>query len=135
MATVLVNKARGNEITETLNFVLEECCNCGIPFFMPNYLKQRLLNNPGTSFYCPNGHGQHYTGKTEEQKRIEKLQEDLEFVKRDRQGIENQLLDTINEKNKLSRQLKRVKNGVCPCCNRSFTDLERHIKTKHPEKK
>jgi len=28
---------------------------------------------------------------------------------------------------------KRVKNGVCPCCTRSFENLREHIKTKHPE--
>ena len=27
----------------------------------------------------------------------------------------------------------RVKNGVCPCCNRSFTSLWQHIKNEHPE--
>jgi hypothetical protein len=27
----------------------------------------------------------------------------------------------------------RIGNGVCPCCNRSFTNLRRHMTTKHPE--
>lgn len=35
------------------------------------------------------------------------------------------------------RELKkiqtRVKGGVCPCCNRSFVQLTRHMKTKHPD--
>ncbi len=30
------------------------------------------------------------------------------------------------------RKLRRVKVGVCPCCNRTFTNLARHMKTKHP---
>lgn len=28
---------------------------------------------------------------------------------------------------------KRVGNGVCPCCNRTFTQLARHMTAKHPE--
>jgi hypothetical protein len=31
------------------------------------------------------------------------------------------------------RQLERVASGVCPCCNRSFVNLRRHMKTQHPE--
>lgn len=34
---------------------------------------------------------------------------------------------------KARRKLKRVQNGVCPCCNRSFWNLERHMKSKHPK--
>ena len=26
----------------------------------------------------------------------------------------------------------RVGHGVCPCCNRTFGDLYRHMSTKHP---
>ena len=35
--------------------------------------------------------------------------------------------------NKIEKQLKRIHKGVCPCCNRSFTNLKRHMETKHPE--
>ena len=27
----------------------------------------------------------------------------------------------------------RVAHGVCPCCNRTFKQLARHMKTKHPD--
>lgn len=27
----------------------------------------------------------------------------------------------------------RIRNGVCPCCNRSFKDVHRHMKSQHPE--
>lgn len=133
MSTILVNKVRGNEVTETINFVMEECCNCGIPFFMPKYFYDQCKNDSDKYFYCPNGHPQHYS-RSRSAIEIEKLKEDLESVKRDRQGIENQLLDTISEKNKLSRQLKRVHKGVCPCCNRTFENLQKHMETKHPER-
>ena len=35
-------------------------------------------------------------------------------------------------KGQLTKVKKRVGNGVCPCCTRSFTDLARHMESKHP---
>lgn len=32
----------------------------------------------------------------------------------------------------MARERKRVSKGVCPCCNRQFADLHRHMTTKHP---
>jgi ssDNA-binding Zn-finger/Zn-ribbon topoisomerase 1 len=34
---------------------------------------------------------------------------------------------------KLKRTERRVANGVCPHCHRSFVQLERHMRTKHSE--
>lgn len=31
------------------------------------------------------------------------------------------------------RLRRRTAAGVCPCCNRSFVQLARHMKTKHPD--
>jgi hypothetical protein len=33
----------------------------------------------------------------------------------------------------VTRIKNRVKNGVCICCNRSFSDLHQHMLTKHPD--
>ncbi len=30
------------------------------------------------------------------------------------------------------RTRKRVGSGVCPCCSRTFQQLARHMKAKHP---
>lgn len=131
MGTILINNVRGNKVTETIEFILEDCCSCGISFFIPQHLKKRLLSTH-ERFYCPNGHGMSYTAKTDEQLKIEQLERDLERKKSDILDVETQLLDTISEKNKLSRQLKRVHKGVCPCCNRTFKQLSLHMQNKHP---
>jgi hypothetical protein len=36
-------------------------------------------------------------------------------------------------KGALIKQKKRVGNGACPCCKRTFSALARHIKTQHPD--
>jgi len=125
--------SRGEIVTEYINFRLETCCACSVPFFIPEYLYKRLVNNPGEGFYCPNGHGQHYTGKSEDQKKIEQLQKQMEWDNREKERLTNELLDTISNNKKLERQLKRVHKGVCPCCNRTFVNLQKHMETKHPE--
>ena len=32
-----------------------------------------------------------------------------------------------------TKLIKRIKNGICPCCNRTFKQLAAHMKNKHPE--
>ncbi len=65
---------------------------------------------------------------------IEALEKEVEWQKKHNETVTEELLGTISEKNKLSRQLKRVNKGVCPCCNRTFVNLANHMKTTHPEK-
>lgn len=111
-----------------LSFEIVECCACGVKFGMPTSLDKKLRENR-RDFYCPNGHKQHYVAETE----AEKLRKEL---RRKEQELADQVqakLNAQNALNKAQKKLKRVSNGVCPCCNRSFVNLQRHMKTKHPE--
>lgn len=129
---MLTQVVRGQTQPEQIEFVLEECCNCGTPFMLPRRMQKVLINNRHT-FYCPNGHPQSYCGKTDAEKLKEKL-EQLEKEKIEQlEVLQNRWLDALGEKQKLEKQLKRVHMGVCPCCNRSFIDLLRHMRIKHPD--
>lgn len=57
------------EFTAQLN--VEYCCDCGMPFAMTADFQKRRRDDHG-SFYCPAGHSQHYTGKTEAEKQRER---------------------------------------------------------------
>lgn len=110
-----------------VNLVSETCCSCGVPFAMPDYLKEQCLQKKsGKMFYCPNGHSQYYLGETDAQK----LQRQLDWERSQRQTAE---LNLEREKRKLKAIETRTKEGVCPCCNRTFSQLSRHMKMKHPE--
>jgi hypothetical protein len=63
-----------------MNEVHETCCNCGIGFCLPTPLYEARKKDHGT-FYCPNGHGQHYIGKTDDEKKIDRLESMLEDVR------------------------------------------------------
>lgn len=114
------------------------CCDCGIQWAAPQaYVQKRRAD--GAFFYCPNGHKQHYTET--EVMRLEKalarekqLREWAEQNERAaREGVATARKAEAIARGKLRAQSERVKNGVCPCCKRHFTNLERHMHTKHPE--
>ena len=108
-----------NTVNHFVTVETEICCSCGTVFGIEQQLKINLRNNHRT-FYCPNGHGQNYVGKSE----AEKLRDEVTRLK----SQQDQLNADLSSK---ERKLKRVSNGVCPCCNRTFKNLQSHMKTKH----
>ncbi len=56
----------------TATLVVETCCNCGINFGITRdfYGKRREDHK---SFYCPAGHSQYYSGKSETEKKQEEI--------------------------------------------------------------
>ena len=67
----------------------------------------------------------------------EKLRRELEAERqRKARALEeaNRLRAEAEKATKQRDRLKRrVANGVCPCCTRTFVNLGRHMATKHPE--
>lgn len=129
----------------TQKMLTERCCNCNVLFAVTKeFQEQRYADKQ--SFYCPNGHGQSYQGKTEEQKLREKLDAEIRTRQRAEQNVamyaddareareraEHERRRANGYKGHAAKITKRAKAGVCPCCNRHFTALERHMATKHP---
>ena len=95
----------------------------------------------GFTFYCPHGHGQVFrAGETE----ADKLRRARDNLKQQQARYEDWLRDANEARKSAERQaaaakgqVTRLKNrasaGVCPCCNRTITQLARHMKTKHPD--
>jgi hypothetical protein len=126
-------------ITRLETFQTTECCVCGVVVVMPTMLFAKRKEDQ-KFWYCLNGHEQHFTGETEadrlkrmldaEQKRRENAELQLSAVRKSRDNAE---LTARMTRGKLQALKQRVKNGVCPCCHRSFVQLARHMATKHPE--
>jgi hypothetical protein len=119
--------------TYTKYITLEEtsCCECGVTFAVPDtWLAKRREN--GSGFYCPNGHGLAFK-KSE----AAKLREQLEAEQRRVIRISNERDAAERSASAFKGQVTKIKKraavGVCPCCNRSFVQLERHMKSKHPD--
>lgn len=125
-----------SEIILSERYVTETCCNCGVSFAMTKgFHDVALREKKNKTFYCPAGHPQHYTGESDAAK-AERLAREL-AASREREAAER---EARNREWRLRRQAegktraikKRVANGVCPCCQRTFENLARHMKTKHP---
>ncbi len=63
-------------VTFTTVMVWVECYKCHVPFGITEDHQNRLLKSHKT-FYCPNGHGQGYYGRTPDEKRIDQLERQL----------------------------------------------------------
>lgn len=115
---------------DNIQFVTELCCNCGIPFAMSADF-QRRRREDRKDFYCPAGHPQHYIGKTE----AEKLREEVERQRQMREAEQARAEKLRQERDQVSRAHRRMRtrvmNGVCPCCNRTFQNLLRHMQSEH----
>jgi hypothetical protein len=122
--------------TETLTVVV---CTCGINFAVPASLHQQALDHRGPGgkhIYCPLGHAFHYTGKTDDQRRADRLAAELE-TQRGHAASLTALLDQEKAghaatKGQLTKTRKRVAAGVCPVCHRGFVQLQRHMSGQHP---
>jgi hypothetical protein len=125
----------GDRIVGTGELTVMQCGSCGVLFAMPEDLRDECSRHKGKSWYCPNGHSRIYA-KTDDIK-LREAQEQLarERALRDQAEAE---AEAATRRAKRARaeatKLKtRAKAGVCPCCNRTFQQLARHMKTKHPE--
>lgn len=118
---------------------VQVCCECGVVFGLNDAHQAQLRKNHQT-FYCPNGHTQHYVAKTE----AEKLKDQLAATQRDADWQRQRRQDEARGRERAERQARalkgvitktkrRVAHGVCPCCSRSFQDLQRHMAGKHPD--
>lgn len=127
-----------NLLAYSLTLVIEECCECHMSFAIPQDLR-RQCKEEGKTFYCPLGHGQHYTTTD-----VQRLKDKLDRETRWRKDAEAGLVHERDQRQAAERSARaykgrvtRLKNraaaGVCPCCTRHFENLERHMTAKHPD--
>jgi hypothetical protein len=123
--------------TATIEFVAQVCGACGTHFGMPRELYDRALET-GEDWYCPRGHCRHFT-KSENQKLRDELAREKHRAEQARAWAqdESRRKDVYHRrlnatKGVVTRIKNRVGKGVCPCCNRTFQNLGRHMAGQHP---
>lgn len=115
-------------------FEIVHCANCGIPFAITtDFEKRRRADRK--SFYCPAGHSQWFPGETDAD-RAQRLAGQLDMERTRRAEAQRQLDYQRRARKAVSTRLKKTKarvgRGVCPCCNRTFSALARHMASEHP---
>lgn len=109
------------------------CWKCGVPVYGPEYRRTKCLEDHSENFYCINGHSAVFGGETEAQKLAKQLASQKEATEFQRRRLESEEKLHRATKGQLTKLKNRVTNGVCPCCNRTFKNLQRHMQSKHPE--
>ena len=117
-------------ITYFGNLEVIQCASCGISFGLTADFIQRRQEDH-SDFKCPMGHLNIYLAKTEEEKLRDLLKLEKESKERAYAREAEALKRLSVTKGALTRTKNRIKNGVCPCCNRTFQNLALHMKTKH----
>lgn len=124
-----------------------ECvtCTCGLIFAVPSAVRERWVET-GSGFQCPMGHPLSYQHSelSKMRKELERSQAETAKALREKEFARSNAAAERQAREKTERRLtatrgahtrtrNRIKNGVCPCCTRSFQNLRSHMKTKHPE--
>lgn len=115
-------------------------CWCGIVHAVPrelhDYQARCHRDRPESKvpdIYCPLGHAYIPAGEGKAiklQRQLDERERQLEAEMAARRAAEDQLAAAEREAKRIA---KRTAGGVCPCCNRSFVQLARHMKSQHPE--
>lgn len=105
---------------------------CGHRVYLADdFIVQR--RNDHKTFYCNVcGGRRHYPDESDTERLRRQLaskEDQLDTMRADRDHKEYQRRAAVGQVTKIK---KRVGNGVCPCCNRTFKDLARHMANKHP---
>lgn len=122
------------------NLIRHTCGQCGVEFGLTEETL-RALRQSSATFYCPYGHARHFP---QGPSREDVLRQERDSLRQQASRYLDQITEERNAREKEQRraaaargQVTRLKNrakaGLCPCCNRHFTNLERHMASRHPE--
>lgn len=129
-------------ITKTVTIKSVDCGVCGITFGLDSSF-MAARQKDGKSFYCPNGHFVGWKASNEAETKERRLREEIDAARslaqreaRRRAKAEAQAKTAAYRaraaKGQLTKARKRAAAGVCPCCQRTFQNVARHMAGQHP---
>lgn len=114
-------------------FTWSDCITCGVRYAMPSalYNHQRL---EGGYHHCPNGHTQ---GWSKEDSEIEVMRRERDRAKQQVARVEDEKREEVAKRiaaeARETRLKKRTAAGTCPCCQRTFSNMNTHMRKQHPQ--
>ena len=117
----------------------KKCPVCGVVYGLDEELyNARNEGRIKEGWCCTNGHSLNISDRKIDQVRRERDRLQQQLARKD-----DEIAATLEQaatawrtatayKGQVTRLKNRAAAGVCPCCNRSFQNLARHMKTKHP---
>jgi len=125
--------------------LVEVQCWCGMWHGVPKTLRdfQKRKHDNGEEqcgIFCPLGHSWIHSGpgrakELEKSLAAERARHDQTKAARDAAEALRIAAEEVAAKanDKVGKLKKRAAAGSCPCCQRNFGNLQRHMKTKHPD--
>lgn len=111
------------------------CPECGVPYGLAEEFRA-AREKDHRNWFCPNGHSLWFSDQDERAEAV-RLKDQLDRQRVRETALRDQLDSTERSrrayKGKVTQIKRRVGRGVCPCCNRTFADLGRHMEGQHPE--
>jgi hypothetical protein len=94
---------------------------------------RRRASEVPRGYAAPPGTGPEGEAERLKQQLAQKDDEIRQERERARARLERSERSAAAYRGQVTRLRTRAKAGLCPCCNRSFQDLHRHMATKHPD--
>jgi len=116
--------------------VTKNCPVCFIDYAIPKAMNDKRRAEGG-NWFCPNGHSLHVSETTTDKltrERDQLKQRVAEWQDYERQASERAEAAERRAsaaRGQVTRLKNRAANGVCPCCNLTFANLQRHMASKH----
>lgn len=112
------------------------CYTCKCDVWVPEALWESCKRSRGPDgiwYWCAYGHKQYLcVGESEEDKlrrERDRLQQRIAQKNDEIKSLEGRRRAAVGQVTKIKN---RVGHGVCPCCNRTFENLARHMAHQHP---
>lgn len=131
----------------TSNITSTSCCVCKADIYMPDTWLSYFRSSQ-IVFHCINGHRQSFSKEPSEAALLRKKLNAEQLARQRAEQMVAQKEDEIREaqqqaaherkrangyKGHATHITKQAKAGICPCCNRTFVALARHMATQHPK--
>jgi len=121
--------------TEFVTLARINCGKCGGTYAI-NETYRAEKETVGGWWHCPYCECSWGYGVSENGRLKRELEEKERLLRQEKcEALRNQqLLDAERLAHGAAlRKIRRVSRGVCPCCNRTFENLARHMATKHKD--
>lgn len=118
------------------SLVFVQCCECNVEYAIPANLNDKALERRGqfgTHVYCPNGHYWFYIGETKAEKERRRAELAEQRIAQRDDEIRDLERAVSAQKGNVTKLKRRAAAGTCPCCQRTFMNVNAHLANKHPE--
>lgn len=117
-------------------FVFSECITCGCSYAVPKTMWDKQKRDGGFH-HCPSGHEQ---GWSKQESETEKLRRERDRLKQDIARVEDEKREAValanvkmeNAEREMRKLKRRTAAGTCPCCQRTFSNMNIHMRKQHP---